>query len=1790
MAFLSPCHLGTRDDASHRDAYVRRTERTWSVRRNGERLILTVTHRGEVIDFPMSFKQVGIINQLPGFQSYFDNVVMGSLRVVALIDKILDFHSRVMTAEDLLHRFREMLWYMTVLMPNRLLEYAEVERSLNAIQRLVFYGLETGGFEGFGIAEQSGFGHKHVLHVKELGNQSGELSSRQRQRIAREIAARELARAKELAEKMKTPHNERKKRMQANRTAKRKVKNMFIQEQCGIGKLALEATLFLPKTALHVARLPLNIGRIAANMAKATGKVANLDIESISSGLQGTLEQARATTSAVGEAVVEAKNQFFHYIHDTLTSIKNLLKSQSDMVVKVVIAVFLVVVYCKFSTPIIRTVLEVAFGYFLGKQVSFWARDFFQAAPQIDMMGDIVEQSDGITSLYIDSKLMSKVLGLLLMGTLLSTTKVAGNKHFIAHVLGSVAMAPRAFKGVEELIEVSLSLIEKGFNAMRSWFNKKPIRFAKEHEKQLNGLVERVYTIDSEISTGTCTKTPSRRYTYLSSLLSEVNSQLIIHSINRDLKMILLELRRVIEKLLQPLRQCAGAGVGYRPQPVTLLIAGEPGIGKTTITQASVISVMGYSDYMDAEFNAEYAGKCVFTKPKDSPYWDGYEDNFAVVIDDLLAVKPVPGQPNEATELMTLHGSTTTILNMAELERKGAYPFLSPFIFMTTNARDHSQTGISGVLNFPEAFNRRIDFHLLVQVRPEYRLPNSVKLDFHKFEIEHNKLADKEGEEAYPWHIWECMPIKFGVTSDFPPGSGQDLLPWLKKVGEKIKTNRNFHNMQMSTFDRMVRGMRPRTDTAGHQQAEIVAVEQVGEDDLMALADRIASAGDGDLEQPFEVVEEADSQSDDFVIEAVGPRPEPRGPGYSEEYRNLMLQFCRDATAAQQQRVHNAYENGYLLAVKEAIIGFCIGFGVTATVMLTLQHLLPLLVSIFKGAWDLIANFIFGKADRPIQEQSNGPRPRKTQVKFVKQQNGGENPLWQVVYNNSYKLLADMQDGTYAVFGQLLFLKEGICVMPNHFVREISTKLLDGRLTEDHTLVLRSCALSGTEKVMSVRAFMRFPMYRVEDRDLIFVDFGRNVHPHRYIVKHILKSDEIDQMGGERVRLDTARVADRRGELVPYNERITMLPGSVEVGRVPIRIGTPDAYTKHKRWLRYGAVTEQGDCGAILSLTSHCAYECRLVAGLHVGFDPNARAAYATPLDREVCEEAISHFGSSVPEFATAEQSGWSAHGVTVTPVDEISFSEDGRFGTFLPCAELDKGVSAPVRSNKVVSMFGTDKIFDDQIKELNHGRVPDELAVMKLGQYRDKETGEIVYPMEKALRPFSTNIRIVDTVRFGMAVSTALKPFRSATRHVAGRTLTYRESVVGNPILGLRAITRGTSVGVPCVISTKATDKSYFFGKSDEFDLDTPEALQLEAEVMELRELLMADVRPFFVCRDFLKDEVRKVSKTARLIAGTDIRYYILCRMYFGAYVAALVKYHQQSGICLGMNQYSEWGWLKEFLLRPDPTGRNVWDGDFAGFDTSQVPSMLWPILDEINEWYSARGATEAENRIREILFYDLVYSRHVCSISGESRTVVQWQKSLPSGHFLTSTVNSILSMSCITSAYISIIGNPFSFWDNAAVVTQGDDNVVSASDEVVDRFNQVTVSEHIAKEFGMVYTAGRKGEELTPTVGIDRVVFLQRTFGEKNGFVTCPIRPESFLHSLYHTKKGTERYVNEVLRDGLERALEELALYPEEDWAKVAPAICEAMAMIGEVPQLSVSDSRMYFEQVRNRVPDFI
>jgi hypothetical protein len=832
------------------------------------------------------------------------------------------------------------------------------------------------------------------------------------------------------------------------------------------------------------------------------------------------------------------------------------------------------------------------------------------------------------------------------------------------------------------------------------------------------------------------------------------------------------------------------------------------------------------------------------------------------------------------------------------------------------------------------------------------------------------------------------------------------------------------------------------------------------------------------------------------------------------------------------------------------------------------------------SVWNFVVETLCGKK---VEEQSN--RPKVGGIKFkIQMQSGTYEGLHRLVYNNTYKLTLFMNDGQAYILGQVTFLKMDYLVMPFHFRRSLQEKLDSGACGNDSPIRLQKCG--SNENVISggitVSIFLNFPHYDVPERDLSFMRIPHGCRIFRDITKFLVSNEDLKSLGGHPVRLDTART-DHQGALIDVPERIAFMSPSVHVGSTRIRVG-PQINTT---WLRYYADTEVGDCGAPLCLQKQGAFKCRVWCGIHIGGDSQMREGYATQLTAELADigwNCLSNMTcdpvkEELTERETVAQAGlYVPAGATILEDDEFPFysydappEQKTTFGSFELIGKLEKPLANPIKSKLVPTVLGKEKAFESELGECLE-------EPMKLAPYKSP-TGELVFPMVEAMKAYAGPTHHVDSDFFRSAVKVAMQPFSSSTCDIQGRVLTFEEAVLGDPAIGMKGIPRGTSVGYPMCF--EASDKTYFFGDGDEFDLTLPNAIRLKQEVLALEKLLREGKRPFFACRGFLKDETRKAGKGARYIAGTSIHYFILCRMYFGMIVSAQLTHFRQSGMCPGINPYQDWQWLYDHITNK---GKGVWDGDFSAFDSSQQPTQLSPICDCVNEWYEDRGSPKVDSDVRSILFLDLMFSKHIVGKASFATHVVQWQRSLPSGHFLTAFVNSILSMSCIVASYMGTTER-CDFWQTSSAATLGDDNLVNTQDELLPVFNQITTAKFIKDKFNMTYTAGRKGEELKPFLDISEVTFLQRRFSFKQDHVVCPIRFASFLTNLYFLKKGDVSYTHEVLRDNLEKALSELSMHDESDWERFKPTILDYMKRLGRTCKLPASTSSDYLKMTLQR-----
>lgn len=1750
--------------------------------------VLPYVYRGETKHTVVKFDNLHLLCQCSdSLQTFFDAFVLQDGRRAKLLDASLTHVRRVRSLDDsaLAYELESILGHLKIISEDEsqtLISYEDFQDALNTAVRTSLYGLNA-----IFIDEQSAL-EQNMLNVKKLPIQQRQQSRKELDRIKREMVQRDVAAALKRAERDKVPVNERDKRRTLARKAARKIKDAVrrntITEQSGV----------LAGLAIGVATH--SVLRLSRSVTRTLRKVDTMiDDQRTQDIVTNTAKLSNTATEVLG--VLDIKNMISEAINSFMASVSKV----PEIIKNVLLAAFMYHLVVTFEAPVVRIALISLSGLYFRGIILDLMREYFQKAHEEDTE---VKPQSGI---YVNTSFISKIIGTCVVATFMKTARANTRADAIKHLALVLGSAPRMFSGIEQLIDTMLTLTEKAINALNSWFDRPSIRFARNIERQLDGLVDEVHEFQQAMAANKTGMTAHQQYAKLLSFITRVDTQYNIHASNRDLRSILQELKRSLQAAAHPLRQSVGAGMGYRQQPASLMISGKPGVGKTSMTQAIALAILRAAGHRSAQ-SAMEASQDIFVKPPNSDYFDGYVGQATYLIDDFAAVKAVAGDAKEFADVMGFYGSYTTMLNMAELEKKGMFPFTSKLILMTTNVTSLDETTISEVLNFPDAFKRRIDFNVELRVKPEFcrERPDgtlSHELDFDKFDEEQLKQPAK-GLLAYPWHVWEYFDVDFGVSRDFTPGTGKPLLELIQRVGDRIRRNERIHNSNMDLLDRMI------------DDAEEDGIEQQSgggpEPDLSMISKRRYKAYYNDLVKWFKYKKTLEpfapeSMSAEECSEAYRKAKVQAEEELESEKREKMVETaleCQDPVIMERSQIDTLME-GFRNNVRAAYIA---GSGnrdlsfvkialLTAAGWVTLRKLvIPLLKGVIFGLV-LSLRSLFGlnrkgkkkKNKSKIVQQSNGPQFKKT-VKFSEQGAAVARPPWKKIYDNTYKILLDPGIGSeYVVLGQTLFIKGGISVMPYHFIQTMKDKIEEGALSKENMLYFRGCNKPGesikspcTTFQMSVGVFLKLNRYDIPDDDLAFVEFGRDVRPMADISKFLLSEKSIRDSTGQRVRLDTARV-DEFGDLVDYNTRVTFMDESVLVGRAPIEVGRGKF---RKRYLRYHADTIKGDCGAVLCLYDGSATKNAIILGLHMAKNDSTGHGYATMLSREDWMKALDRLTTKDLPALTAEESGWSDIGAIVEQSDEVYIPEELK--NFEPVGVTSKPVATPTMTSLRKTTFGESQFFINEIALLNEGKDVEPLELMKL--YPHWKDGERVLPMVEALKPFSTESRVIDSKAFSRAVSIAMQPFKRASRNASGRVLSYEEAVLGVAEFGLKGIPRKTSVGYPMSIVTGSRDKSYFFGSDMDFDLTTEEAMKLQARVEELHSKLKEGFRPFFVCRDFLKDEVRKVGKNARLIAGTSIEYYILCRMYFGSYVASLIRHHQDSGICVGMNPTSEWGWLRNFMLGPDPTGNNVWDGDFAGFDSSQVPSMLWPLLDEINDWYTVRGGSGEEARIRELLYTDLVYSKHLVSYAGEmSGTIIEWQKSLPSGHFLTSTVNSMLSMSCITSAYVGILKRE-DFWENAAAASLGDDNLVSVSNEFVGEYNQVTVSEYLAKEFGMKYTAGRKGEALKPTVGIDNVTFLQRRFRIKNGTVVCPIRPESFLNSMYYTKKGTWKYRREVLVSSAENALEELAMHDEKHWGPVSQKIVDALSLLDAVPAYSVADSSTYLKNVLERVPDYI
>jgi len=429
-----------------------------------------------------------------------------------------------------------------------------------------------------------------------------------------------------------------------------------------------------------------------------------------------------------------------------------------------------------------------------------------------------------------------------------------------------------------------------------------------------------------------------------------------------------------------------------------------------------------------------------------------------------------------------------------------------------------------------------------------------------------------------------------------------------------------------------------------------------------------------------------------------------------------------------------------------------------------------------------------------VRPQSNRPitKPMRARASDVRLQ-AGDVSVVNNVYSNSYKIWFVDKSGALTVVGQVIFVSDRLALMPDHFNSLVFDKKRAEGLVEDDTLLHFVNAMQAQHSFeLTMRDFQCFRQQQFKDRDISFVEF-QGVRAHRNISQSFLTEKDLNYIGGVPGRLDICEIDDKVKLVSEHTRRIFVTP-SLSKGH-----GLLFGDRKLERYVSCRAYTACGDCGAPLSLVDNTSYSGRTVVGIHVAGDEMRGVAYSAVVTREMVADAMAHF-SIVQDCFTRDLA---ARGVVAQASYELPITHGG---SFLPLFTVDKPISlTPKTSYFVTEMFGRFGPYD---------YLPAALGPV----YRD---GVLVYPMEKAVKPYSTGLFLKSVPELDQAVHIAMSRLTALTQDSSRRIYTFEEAVLGIPQERFRSIPRGTSAGFPYIYDVRDGKKD-FFGDAEQYDLTT--------------------------------------------------------------------------------------------------------------------------------------------------------------------------------------------------------------------------------------------------------------------------------------------------------------------------------------------------------------------------------
>jgi hypothetical protein len=1345
---------------------------------------------------------------------------------------------------------------------------------------------------------------------------------------------------------------------------------------------------------------------------------------------------------------------------------------------------------------------------------------------------------------------------------------------------------------IEEILTKSIEFLQEIVNSvLMNYTDYLPVRFLHSNRPIIDSLLAEIDLVISESNRKTLVPN-NENYARISTLVSRCKK--VYSTLNSDknaasiARLFLIELQKLdkIKNILES--KCVSLG-GSRQEPVVIVLVGAPGVGKSLDATylARDLSALDCSPEQLKVLN-QRPQAFTFARAAENVFWDGYtHDNKVCIFDEFAQVRDCLGTSN--TELMDFirTGSMFDMpLKMADVVDKGTVNFTSKFVILTSNVKTFQPESICD----PGALHRRFHFPYSVIPKPQFCTDATRDLPLHKRRMDPTKLpkrfisTDEKSGEISILSPYAHDFYRFNPKDGHEIGAPIDYDQLLSLITEAYNRRKMWYACQLSELEfRSGPELFYECEDSSDAKPQSGVEEDDPDEDLidpiarMLYEDLFLSEKECKLEyfmnltRHFSVLRPNLNESsviwmiDTLVAQYgwddardrikfnkgyLGPNPLFDLPEFKDFKKRLYVPPRKwTVKSLYAQAIQLVAKYGTKLLKSNFIGRFLIDFfyddcySQVRMLLIAYGLLIP-----FASLLSYAMGYLLSpkKKKKQVQPQSfnMGDKMGETKVKekWVKKDiknlldsnpqighptdPSGFQRVQSLIRKNQFIMSVESQTvaGTFVKFGTVTFVKGRLALMPYHFVTRLA-----------HMAVSNPKCLSQEIRLVAIEAMnvmMKFSIHdlllqfaaiedsQINDGDIAIVEMPEVVQPRRDIVGCFAKRA---QFASTKKNIDFLLVLNTEN-------CVNFASGVAQAIDLPVPVN-PDWSDRYyvRDGYSYNNLTSNGDCGSLFCVMNPSFPE--KIFGIHVAGGGNNRLGYA----QSICQEDINDFIDS-------------------NYVDPISIQEIGdivpEMGTFEMTNHFN--VIARLPSQMIPARISSTDIRPSVISGLVSAPTS---APAKLRSF--EIDGRIVDPWKNAMAKYCPNPVLIPKFIITEAVNSYEVLLKSCSVQMDPIILTIDQALFGDPSMPeYRPVPRGTSAGFPFVIKGEYNIKKNIF-RYEDFSSEQREELVILKEIIDSKiTLLKQGIRPNWINIAHLKDERRPKAKvlsgSTRLFSGGPFDLMLITKMYFGSFVAFFMANRIQNGSGVGVNVYSsEWDSMARKLHSFGP-GTNVGAGDYSAFDASQLPAVHWQICHMINRWYDDGPENCA---IRKLLFLEIVNSKH---IFGD--LVVEWFSSLPSGHFLTIVVNTIYNHINYRMVWM-LCDLPISrFNENVYLLAVGDDSTFTVSPEYAERFNEISISDHMPS-LGMTYTTELKGIATIPLRELEEVEFLKRSF--RRDPIECvylgPLRLEVILEMINWTKRKDS--IN-ITCDNIDIALDELSLYPEpifNDYARKIQKACD-------------------------------